>query len=415
MKLKPKHSQPSPAPEDVPFRITLKRDLTFPLVLFFGLGNIIGAGIYVLTGEVAGLAGVFAPLSFLIAAGTAALTAFSYAELSARYPKAAGDALYVFRGFRQRWLAAAVGYLIVFSGIVSAAAIAHGFSGYVRALADLPAEALTVGILLFLGAAAGLRVGFSLGIVAALTILELLGLVVVIASASFGAPILENLGTITVPDQVVAPGILAGAFLAFYAFIGFEDMVNLAEETRNPTRTMPRALLTALAVATVLYGLTVTVAVGSVPAQELAASEAPLALVVERSGGPAALISLVSIVAVAGGILVQMVMGSRLLYGMARRGWAPRALGHVSRLTRTPLRTTALVVAAMVAFAAFFPLVTLAEFTSTGLLTVFILVNLALLRIKRRSPRPRGVRTYPAAIPVAGAVVSALLLLSQFA
>jgi amino acid transporter len=190
--------------------------------------------------------------------------------------------------------------------------------------------------------------------------------------------------------------------LAFYAFLGFEDMVNVAEEVRDVRRTMPLAILLTIAVTTLLYVLVSAVAVLTVPPAELGAAPAPLALVFERCGGSARVLSLVAIFALLNGALIQVMKASRVLFGLAGRGGVPRVFGRVSRRTRTPLVATALSTGVAALLAAALPLETLAQATSLVTLVTFALANLALLRVKRRDPHPAGARVYPAWVPVLG-------------
>ena len=247
-----------------------------------------------------------------------------------------------------------------------------------------------------------------------LTLIECGGLVLVIGA---GADDLLRIPSV-LPDLVppapldmaalaVWSGILGGAFLAFYAFIGFEDMVNVAEEVRDAPKTMPRGIMLTLAGTAVLYGLLSLVAVLVVPGEDLAASGAPLALIFDRAaGGGGEVIVIIGLLAALNGALVQIIMGSRVLYGLANAGWLPAALAAVDPHTRTPLRTTGLVCGLVLVLALWVPLVGLAEATSFVTLTVFTIVNLALWRIKRDTPAIPGVFALPRWVPAAGAAVS---------
>ncbi len=398
---------------------TLKRSLSLPLITFYGLGTILGAGIYVLIGEVAGHAGMRAPWGFLIASLLATFSALSYAELSSRFPLSAGEAVYLQRAFGIRNLSRLVGLMIVFIGVVSTATLVNGFVGYFRVFVDAPPW-LIISVLVFsLGGLAAWGINQSAWAAAVTTWVELGGLLLVLAVAG------ENLSQLPsrLPEMLpsaepaVWAALFAGAFVAFYAFIGFEDIVNVAEEVREPERNLPRAVIYSLAAATGLYMLIAVVAVLSVPPTELANSEAPLALVYERATGREPLfISLIGLSAVINGALIQIIMASRVLYGMASQGWLPRVLADVHPITRTPLKTTFGLVLLIWVLALWLPLLTLAQTTSLITLVVFALVNLALWRVKRHDPAdaPRsGLHALPAWIPLLGFVVSLAFVLFQ--
>jgi len=395
---------------------TLKRSLSLPLLTFYGLGTIVGAGIYVLVAKVAGYAGLYAPVSFLLAALLATFTGFAYAELSARFPKSAGEAVYVQEGLRRRELSLLVGFLIIVTGVVSAATIVNGFVGYLHVFIVIPdALAITL-VVLLLGALAFWGISESVMAATVITLIEVGGLLFIVFVGGDSLMTLPARWRELVPpfDAGLWQGILLGAFLAFYAFIGFEDMVNVAEEVHDPTRTLPRAILLALAAASLLYILVALVAVLALPPAELAQTRAPLAVIYERSTGQApTLIALISLFAIINGALIQIVMGARVLYGMSREGWIPLWLGRVHRRTQTPHLATALVTGVILLLALWFPLVALAKFTSFVILVVFALINFSLLRIKHRDPHPPGIRTYPIWIPWAGFLSTTAFVLYQ--
>jgi amino acid transporter len=397
-------------------QVGLRRALSLPLVTFYGLGTILGAGIYVLVGEVAGAAGMHAPLAFLVAALVASFTAFTYAELSARHPLSGAEAVYVQEGLGRRELSTLVGLLIVFSGLVSSATLANGFVGYLGVFIELPEILVICVVVLVLGVLALWGILESVTVAAVATIIEIAGLILIIAvSGSSFATLPERLPELIPPWESNAWwGIAMGAFLAFYAFIGFEDMVNVSEEVKDPQRTMPRAIILALVVSTVLYFLVVTAAVLVLPVSTLSQSDAPLALLFEHATGTRpTIIALISLFAVINGALIQMIMASRMLYGMGRAGWLFRKLGEVSERTRTPVVATATIVIGVLLFALWLPLVTLAKLTSFAILLVFILVNLSLIRIKKIQQAPPGIRVYPIWVPYGGMLLAALLLVFQ--
>jgi APA family basic amino acid/polyamine antiporter len=383
----------------------LTRSLGLPLVTLYGLGNILGAGIYVLVGKVAGFAGASTTLAFVIAMITAALTAFSYMELAGRYPVSASVSVYLHRAFGKRWLSTAIGLAMVGGGIASAAALAQGFAGYLKSFASVPTLVSSVGLLLVLGAIAIKGIGESAKTAALLTGLEILGLFLVIWFGRNAFARLDFHGMLTVDPAVGLGGVFAGAFLAFYAFIGFEDMVNVSEEVKNPSRTMPLAILIALFVSTVLYLLVVMVSTTVVSPAELADSPAPLSLVFERSGASSgALLSLIGMVAAVNGVIVQIIMGSRILYGMASEGWISGRLAAIHGGFKTPVRATLAVLGAMIVGTTLLPLVSLAQLTSLLVLIIFALVNASLIVIKRRGGDHPGYITIPVAVPYLGVI-----------
>jgi len=396
--------------------VTLKRTISLPLLTFYGIGTILGAGIYVLVGKVAGSAGLQAPLAFLVAAVLAGFSAFSYAELAARFPVSAGEAVYVQQGLGRRYLSVAVGLCIVTMGIVSCATMVHGFVGYLAVFVDWPRVPVIVALVLALGAVAVWGIGQSVWLASAITLIELFGLLLVLwVARGAWAQLPAHAAELWPGMQGSAwAGILVGGFLAFYAFIGFEDIVNVAEEVQGATRNVPRAVLLALATTTVLYLAVATASVLAVAPRTLAASDAPLALVYEHVTGQApATIAVISLFSVINGALIQLIMGSRVLYGMARQGWLPRGLARVDARTRTPVVATGLAMGLILVFALWLPLVTLARLTSFVTLVVFAMINLALWRIQRRGPPAPGVFRVPRWVPVGGFVASVGFLLFQ--
>jgi basic amino acid/polyamine antiporter, APA family len=307
----------SPAP-------ALRRVLGTPLLVFYGLGVIIGAGIYVLVGSVIGEAGGAAPWSFVLAGLLAGLTALSYAELAVRYPEAAGAAAYVKEAFGSDRVSQLTGLAVAAVVILSTASIARGSAGYLQVFIQWPDALIAGAVVLLFTAIACVRVRESVGLAAAMTLIEIGGLLLVLAA---GWPSLDLLSQragelVPSPDPAAWAGIAAGAFLAFFAFIGFENLANMAEEARAPERSLPRAILLSLALATLLYAAVTAVTVLAVPLGELMASSAPLLLVARNAPWFSAdIFALIALVAVANGVLIELVMLGRLLYGMARRGW----------------------------------------------------------------------------------------------
>ncbi|WP_095588902.1 APC family permease [Actibacterium ureilyticum] len=380
----------------------LKRRIGLPLLTAYGVGVMVGAGIYVLVGAVVAQAGIWAPLAFVIAGLIAAPSALSYAELSTRIPEAAGEAAYVEKGLRSHLLSVLVGLGIVVAGTISAAAVLRGGSGYLVSVVDLPFDAVVIALGLALTCVAAIGVLESLGLAALFTAVELIGLVLVVWAGAGADPVADW----HMPAPPVWSGIGLAAVLAFFAFIGFEDIVNMAEEVADPERTLPRAILISLVVTSLIYAGVSLAAVRAVPREALAASERPLALVWETATGrDAALLSLIAVAAALNGVLAQIVMAARVLFGLGKR--EPRlALFHKAHpRLGTPVLATLLLGAAVIVAALSLPVAALAGLTSTVLLSVFILVNLSLIVLKRRAPAaPFRV---PLWVPYAGVLASA--------
>lgn len=394
----------------------LKRSINLPLLTLYGLGTTIGAGIYVLIGKVAVRAGVYAPVSFLVAGVLAALTASAFMELSSRYPRSAGEAVYVREGFRSSGLALVVGLMVVAAGIVSSAAIVNGSQGYLSTLIDGPRAPTVIVVVCLLALIAAWGIAESVWVAALVTALEIGGLLLIIWVGGFApAAGVTHIAEIVPPlEGAVWFSVLTGAFLAFYAFIGFEDMVNVAEEVKDARRVMPLAILLTLIVTGIIYVLIALIAIRAVPLAELAESNAPLATVYQHSTGASpTLITAIGVVATLNGALVQIIMGSRILYGLGSQGALPAVLARVHPWTRTPLIATGLVAALVLILALGFRIEGLAGVTSLIALTTFVLVNLALVLVKRRGPPPPGIFTVPIWLPLTGAIVAVAFLLLE--
>jgi len=385
----------------------LKRSVSFFQISFYGLGTILGVGIYVLISKVAATSLMYAPIAFAIAALIAAFTGLSYGELAGRYPKSAGEAVYVKEALRWRSLANITGWLVVLTGIVSAATLSRGFVGYLHLFIQMPDWVAISLIILALGALASWGIREAVWVAVFITLIEVGGLLFVLYVAGDSLQTLpERLPELIPPmDWKTWTTILSGAFLAFYAFIGFEDMVNLAEEVHSPQRSLPYGIIIALSVATVLYILVALVAVLALPIKELAQSTAPLALIVQKQGGVSSqFMGVVSLIAVLNGALVQIIMASRVVYGLGKQKGVPKIFSKIHPERQTPIFATILITLTTLVLALWFPLTTLARSTSTIILVVFSLVNLSLIVVKFRKLVPvhdDGVR-FPMIIPIIG-------------
>ena len=396
----------------------LLRVLTTPLLTLYGLGVTVGAGIYVLIGETTAEAGIYAPASFLVAAIVVAFTAFSYAELSSKYPISAGEAAYVEAGFKSRNLTIAVGLAVALSGVVSASVVAIGAASYLHQLfTDMPQQLLTAFIVITMGIVAFWGIKQSVIVAAVVTIIEIGGLIMVIYWGSFVA---EASGVNL--EQMVPPligghwfGIGTASLLAFYAFVGFEDMANVAEEVKNPVKTMPRAIMLTLILATLLYLGTAVATITSVPLNLLSSSEAPLMLVFQGASlTTQKVFSVVAIFATINGVLIQIIMASRVLYGLADRDHLPKIFSWVSTRTKTPLVSIIFVVSVIVVLSTTMPIGRLAQYTSQIVLIVFILVNCALVRLKFKNAQKGDFFEVPVIVPILGIITCMLLFVTGF-
>lgn len=395
----------------------LKRTLTLPYVIFYGLGVTVGAGIYVLIGEVIGRAGEFAPVSFLLAGFVMLFPAACYAELTGRLPYAAAEAHFAEAGFGSKHLFLIVGLAVASVGIVSSAAIAHGAVGYIAQIIDLPPTILLVAVILATGLVSGFGVRESITLAGLLTLIEVAGLVAIVAGAAFSDADLAGQVARSVPpsfSSVIWFGIISSSLLAFFAFIGFEDIPSIAEETVNPQKTLARGIFITLALSLTIYVAVALAALASVPVAKIVGTDAPLALVFSQTTGLSPLsITLIAIVATVNGIIVQLLMAARVLYGLANRGVLPAILGRVNQATHTPLYATGLSTSVVLLLALAFPITRLAEWTSAITLTIFMTVCAALIRIKQSGAEPpQGTFIVPVWVPYCGIAACGALLIA---
>ena len=398
----------------------LKRSVGLTGLVLYGLGVTIGAGIYVLVGETIMRAGPYAPASFLLSAIVMGFTAASFAELSGRVPQAAGEAVYVERSFGLPWLTIIVGLAVLLEAMIAASAIAVGSAGYVGELIDLPKEVLVACIVVSMAAIAACGIRESVAIAGAMTLVEVTGLLVIIYFGLVNDPdSLSALPSALMPpptDWPAMSGVLAASMITFFAFIGFDDVVNLVEEAKNPKRIMPWAIGITLLIVTVLYILVSFVAAQNISVDDLAGTSAPISLLFERlTGLPPLVITLIAIIATMNGVVIILIMAARVAYGMAQEGRLPAWIGAVSPRTNIPLRATVLVAGAVLVMAIFTPLDTLAETSSEVLLGIFVMINLALVWFKLKGvPAPLGAFTVSIAFPIAGAFFCVALLLGAW-
>ena len=396
----------------------LRRRLPLTLLVLYGLGVTVGAGIYVLIGLTASHAGMFTPIAFLVSALVVSLTGFTYAELSTRYPVSAGEAEYVRSAFQARWPALVIGLMVVIVGLVSSATISIGASAYLTQFIPLPDHIMILMIIVLLAIISVWGILESVAVAGVFTVIEIVGLLFVIVYGLSHTPdLLASAGRLVPPmEGAVWGGIASGALVAFFAYVGFEDLANVAEEAREPRRTMPRAIILTLVISTLIYLAVAAIVVMAVPMAALQASTAPLSLVfapdaVVARGG----LNIIAGVATLNGVLIQMIMASRVLYGLAAKGDLPKVLARVHPGTRTPVVATLIVSCMILILALIVPVDRLASFTSEAILLVFAIVNVALVRLKFVQPADRvSVYRVPFWVPCAGAVTCLALLSTRF-
>jgi APA family basic amino acid/polyamine antiporter len=421
----PQERPPPGAPGHVtsiedPEETRLNRVITRPMLTFFILGDILGAGIYALTGQVAGDVGGAIWASFLVSFLLALVTAFAYLELVTKYPRAAGAALYVHRAFHITILSFMVTIAVMASGVTSASFSATRVGGRywtgVFGTENPPTVLIGVLVILLVAAVNYRGVGESIKVNIAITMIELAGLLFIILIGAW--VLIQGEGN---PGQAfefkdsgfgALTGITAGAATAFYAFIGFEDSVNMAEEVRDPIRTFPPALLTGIVAASIIYLLVGFTAAMTVPLDVLTESTGPLLEIVERGldWDAGTMFSVIAMIAVSNTMLINMLMASRLLYGMANQGVLPAPFAWISP-RRTPwfaiVFTTALSILLIVTTD---DLSGLSDTTVLLLTSVFFLVNVCVL-VLRRDPVGHSHFVAPTILPIIGGLVALVFLL----
>lgn len=402
---------------------TLHRVMGPWLLLLFIVGDILGTGIYALTGKVANLVGGAVWLPFLMAFGVALLTAFSYLELVTKYPRAAGAALYTHRAFGIHFVTFLVAFAVMCSGITSASTASRAFAANMSDAFDLGLAdgiGITIAGLLFMAAVAAINlrgVGESVKLNVVLTCVELTGLLIIIVIGLWAigggkgdvSRIFEFKSAEGAGGAVWAA--IAATTLAFFAMVGFEDSVNMAEETKDPVRTFPKILLAGLLITGTIYLLVSVSAITLVPPAELGEGETPLLKVVAAGAPnfPLGLFGFITMFAVANSALINMLMASRLVYGMSREHVLPPVLGKVHATRRTPyvaIAFTTLLAFALIGFVGEVP--ALGGTTALLLICVFTIVNIAVLVLRRDPVEHTHFRT-PTALPVLGAASCAFL------
>jgi len=391
----------------------LKRTLGLAECIFFGVGSILGAGIYTLIGKVAGEAGNFIWLAFLIASIAALFTAFSYAELSAAFPKSGGEYVYAKKAFGKK-TGIFLGIIISLNGIISGATVSLGFAGYLGALTGISLLVASIGIiiLVFLVNISGIRQSSIVNII--FTIIEAAGLLFIIY---VGFPSIGDVNYTELSPKGF-DGLLTATVIAFFAYMGFEEIVKLAEETINPEKIIPRALFISCAIVIVIYSLVSVCAVSVIPYQQLAASKSPLADIANTRFGNIGIItiSVIALFATSNTILSNMIGSSRVIFGMSKETKFLKLFSHVSSKRKTPVAALILILVITCGFALIGDIETVARITTIFIFITFIVVNLSVivLRVKEKEMNrpyriPVNIKNIPV-ISVLGIIMTLILL-----
>lgn len=396
-------------------RSGLRRTLGLPMLTTYAVGLIIGAGVYSVLGAAALEAGGGLWLAFLAAVVPAFLTSLSYAELATTFPKAGAEYVYVVKATGRRgFLAFVTGIVLVFAGTATAATVSLAFAGYLRQVLDLPAGWVAAGLLAVLTGVSISGIRNSGWMNATFTIIEIVGLLIVVFVATGSGTFARG------ALQTTAPGLLGGAALLFFVYLGFENVANLTEEAKDPARDVPRALFISVGLTAVLYVLVALAAVGLVGPEALGRSEAPLATAVEQRwslGGR--LLTAAALFATANTALVSLIVAARLLYGMANDGVLPRKVAETLPKRRTPWLASLLVLGVALFLLPLGEVAVVASVSSFASLLAFAVVNVAVVALRVNSPeieRPWRVPLTVGRVPVPPllAVASIALLATQF-
>jgi len=397
--------------------MALARSMGLGTLTFYGIGTILGAGIFVVIGEVMGEAGALAPIAYAAAGLVAVFTALSFSEIAARVPTAGGPIDYTEKAFGSSALAATVGWLLIIANIVSGATITTGFVSYLNSFLDVPHWIATAGLVAALGviSIAGMKQSaWFMTITTLIGLGTLLIMLWLLRDSLIGWPSAftqgEGLGSAS-----AATAILAGAFLSIYSFIGFGDVAQTAEEVKDVKTTLPRAMVIVLIVVFVFY-IAVSAALGGrSDIQDIAQADAPLVYAATQDTDfPALPLAIASLFVIVNGALTQVIAASRLLLDLGRdeRSGMPEWLGRVNERTQTPIIATLLTIAVVLVLALFVPLATLASGTSLAILLVFIAVNAALWKMKRNS-QPDDVPNMWMIVPILGVAFCTLAVVGQ--
>jgi len=359
----------------------LKREIGLAGAVAYGVGIIIGAGVYALIGRAAGQAGNSVWASFILAAIVASFTGLSYAELSSMFPVSGAEYVYVEKAFRSNFWAFVIGWLVLLSGVISSSTVALGFGGYLMPYVGISEAFTAILLILLLSLVNFWGIKESVKVNTVLTLIEVLGLILVIL---FGARYFGSVNYFVAPSGV--RGIVSAAALIFFAFIGFESLAKIGEETKDPERTIPRALILALIISTILYVMVALSVVSIIPYDQLALSTSPLADVALKAQGPQAysILSIIALFATANTVLIILIATSRIAYGMAKESSLPNILSKVHKKRGTPWVAILFAMAISSLFALIGDIEFVANVTNFTTFLVFFAVNIALISLRRK-------------------------------
>ncbi|MFX1327819.1 MAG: APC family permease [Promethearchaeota archaeon] len=375
--------------EEVKKKPKLKRRVSLFALTIYGVGNILGAGIYGLIGSVVGITGNLSWLSFILASITGAFTGLSYAELSAMYPKSAAEFVYTEEAFKKRILSFILGWIIIFSGVLSASTVSLVFGGYLSDLFNVTSIfinvilAIILVILLSIINLIGIKTSTRTNII--FTLIEASGLIIIIILGFSGD---QKPNYFILPSGSSFLVVFSAVALVFFAFIGFEDIANIAEEVKEPQKNLPKAIIYSIIITTILYCFTAISVVKILPYSTIAASNAPLKQVAEKILGSAGgiILSLIALFATANTVLIMLIVTSRMMYGMARDKALPDRLSKISPKYRTPIISVLLTACCTIIPIFFGDISIVAHATVFGVLITFFLVNISLIALRKSKP-----------------------------
>lgn len=364
---------------------SLSRHIGLFHLTMYGVGLILGAGIYVLIGEAAGLAGNALWISFILGAIVASFAGLSYSELTSLFPRAAAEYVFVKEGFRSNFIGFLVGWLTILTSIIVAATVALGFGGYVEELTNIPIIISALIILGVLSLVNFIGIKESAWANTIFAIVTIIGLAIIIV-VGFSFPLESEINYFENPFGV--NGIILAFILVFFAFIGFEDIANVAEEVKRPQRTMPRGIMLSVLITTIIYILVSLASIRIVGWEQLAESSAPLAFVAEQRLGQQGhfILSIIALFATASTILITLVAGARIFYGMARDGSLPSKLGLIHKKTKTPWIAVILILVAAIGFSFIGDIVIIANIVVFAVVVTFAMINLAVILLRYVKP-----------------------------